>query len=601
MKKLICMLLAVLLAVSVLPFAAFAADTPDNLPYVTNGAFVFMDYAAGADAATGKSASTAKKGFGTTKGKGAIGAVSKGGTIILSGKAYVGANYTLKVPGTVLFTSKYAGVDYMKKDPASNPDTAFKMKAGVDFVIQSEVIFDDMILFQESATQTVITVENGGTLVIGKNIVTMSKSGVKMKIAVEDGGRLILGGGDFEIENNGGTVYEGYSYAYNKTTQQEAKPEETPDYSGEAVGVGYVDYNNGNNANNGLTPDKAKKQVLSPESNGVLSIVRGGGTLVASGRCYIGADFTIPKLGGYLTITGEYEGKSYVNREPATNPAGGVIKMANGKTLTINTDARLDNLLIFQEGGTQNTICVGAGATVTIGKGVECLTKQAFKARLVVEAGGVAIFEGESPFESVEGDGVAIFEGSDAGKFEPTRIYTGNFTDVPETAWFYTYVKTAYEYALANGTSAKQFSPDGKFTVAQALTAAANIHVAYTGGSIDTAGAANWYDPYVNYCVANGIVKAGQFADYNKNITRGDMAVVFASILPAEAYTAVRDGACPDVTDAMPCAAAVQKLYRAGIVGGDAGTGNYRPSDEIARSEACVIFTRIAATEYRAK
>lgn len=601
MKKLICMLLAVLLAVSVLPFAAFAADTPDNLPYVTNGAFVFMDYAAGADAATGKSASTAKKGFGTAKGKGAIGAVSKGGTVILSGKAYVGANYTLKVPGMVLFTSKYAGVDYMKKDPASNPDTAFKMKAGVDFVIQSEVIFDDMILFQESATQTVITVENGGTLVIGKNIVTMSKSGVKMKIAVEDGGRLILGGGDFEIENNGGTVYEGYSYAYNKTTQQEAKPEETPDYSGEAVGVGYVDYNNGNNANNGLTPDKAKKQVLSPESNGVLSIVRGGGTLVASGRCYIGADFTIPKLGGYLTITGEYEGKSYVNREPATNPAGGVIKMANGKTLTINTDARLDNLLIFQEGGTQNTICVGAGATVTIGKGVECLTKQAFKARLVVEAGGVAIFEGESPFESVEGDGVAIFEGSDAGKFEPTRIYTGNFTDVPETAWFYTYVKTAYEYALANGTSAKQFSPDGKFTVAQALTAAANIHVAYTGGSIDTAGAANWYDPYVNYCVANGIVKAGQFADYSKNITRGDMAVVFASILPAEAYTAVRDGACPDVTDAMPCAAAVQKLYRAGIVGGDAGTGNYRPSDEIVRSEACVIFTRIAATEYRAK
>ena len=183
--------------------------------------------------------------------------------------------------------------------------------------------------------------------------------------------------------------------------------------------------------------------------------------------------------------------------------------------------------------------------------------------------------------------------------FQLKRTYPDAFTDVPKTAWFYTYVKTAYEYALANGTSTKQFSPNGKFTVAQALTAAANIHVAYTGGSIDTAGAANWYDPYVSYCVANGIVKAGQFADYNKNITRGDMAVVFASILPAEAYTAVRDGACPDVTDAMPCAAAVQKLYRAGIVGGDAGTGNYRPSDEIARSEACVIFTRIAAEQFR--
>ena len=51
----------------------------------------------------------------------------------------------------------------------------------------------------------------------------------------------------------------------------------------------------------------------------------------------------------------------------------------------------------------------------------------------------------------------------------------------------------------------------------------------------------------------------------------------------------------------MPCAAAVRKLYRAGIVGGDAGSGNYRPSDAIARSEACVIFTRIAAAEYRQK
>ena len=601
MKKLICMMLAALLAVSVLPFAVFAADTPSNLPYVTNSAFVFMDYAGGTDAATGKSAATAKKSFGSLTGKGGMGAVAKGGTIILSGKAYVGVDYTIKVPGTVLFTSKYAGVDYMKKEPASNPDTGFKMKAGVSFTLQSNVIFDDMILFQEAAMPAVITVASGATLVIGKNIVTMSKTDAKMKIMVEEGGRLILGGGDFDIENNGGEVYEGYSYDYNKAAQEEVKPEETPDYSGEAAGVGYIDFNGGNNENDGLSAAKAKKQLLSPESNGALSIVRGGGTLVASGRFYLGSDFTIPKLGGYLTITGAYDGKSYVNREPATNPAGGVIKMATGKTLTINTDARLDNILLFQEGASQNTICVGAGATVTFGKGVECLTKQAFNARLVVDAGGIAIFEGEIPFESVEGDGIVVVDGAGAGKFAPTRSYTGNFTDVPENAWFYTYVKTAYEYALANGTSATKFSPNGKFTVAQALTAAANIHVAYTGGSINTAGAKNWYDPYVDYCVANGIVRAGQFADYNKNITRGDMAIVFASILPAEEYTAVRDGACPDVTDAMPCAAAVQKLYRAGIVGGDAGTGNYRPNDEIARSEACVIFTRIAATEYRAK
>ena len=77
--------------------------------------------------------------------------------------------------------------------------------------------------------------------------------------------------------------------------------------------------------------------------------------------------------------------------------------------------------------------------------------------------------------------------------------------------------------------------------------------------------------------------------------------MVFANILPAEEYAAVRTGGNPDVTSGMACYAAVQKLYCAGIVGGDAKTGNYRPNDEITRSEACVIFTRIAAAEYRAK
>ena len=62
----------------------------------------------------------------------------------------------------------------------------------------------------------------------------------------------------------------------------------------------------------------------------------------------------------------------------------------------------------------------------------------------------------------------------------------------------------------------------------------------------------------------------------------------------------------PDVTlsiikNSKDTEKAVQKLYNAGIVGGDAGTGNFRPNDEIVRSEACVIFTRIAAKEYRAK
>lgn len=78
------------------------------------------------------------------------------------------------------------------------------------------------------------------------------------------------------------------------------------------------------------------------------------------------------------------------------------------------------------------------------------------------------------------------------------------------------------------------------------------------------------------------------------------MAVVFANILPDEEYTALREGLCPDITPDMDCYLAVTKLYQAGIISGD-DQGNYRPDDEMIRSEACVIFARIAAAGKRVK
>lgn len=189
-----------------------------------------------------------------------------------------------------------------------------------------------------------------------------------------------------------------------------------------------------------------------------------------------------------------------------------------------------------------------------------------------------------------------------APKFEKARDYTDSFADVTPDKWFYDYVKTAYEFKLANGTSTTAFSPDNKFTVAQALTAAANIHTVYTGNTVRSAVSGEaWYVPYVEYCVSNNIITEGQFANYDANITRGEMAVVFANILPDSEYAAVRSGAPADVAEGSSAYAAVKKLYEAGIVSGDSGTGNYRPNDEIVRSEACVIFTRIAAADKRAK
>nr|MBQ5811594.1 S-layer homology domain-containing protein [Clostridia bacterium] len=185
-------------------------------------------------------------------------------------------------------------------------------------------------------------------------------------------------------------------------------------------------------------------------------------------------------------------------------------------------------------------------------------------------------------------------------KFAYARTYEDLFTDVKTTDWYYSYVKNAYRLKLANGMSATKFAPNDTFTVAQALTVAANIHTAYTGKSVRAAAAGEqWYDPYIEYCVQNGIITASQFKNYTANITRGDMAIVFANILPDSEYEAKREGMCTDITEEMTCYDAVSKLYKAGIVGGDAGTGKYRPGDSLKRSEACVIFSRIAMKTVR--
>lgn len=602
MKKLFATILSAILFVVVISFAISAAE-PADLPYITSNSVGFIDYS-GSDDASGVSPDTAKKTFGSVRAKGVVGLLGQGGTMVASGKAYLGASYSLPALNSpLLITSKYSDVNYANPEPASNPACAFKMAKDAVLTLKNDVIFDDIIIFQEAETQNKIVVPSGITLVIGKNVVNMSKRAFQVKIVVEAGGRLIVGGGNFEIENNGGEVIENYSYDYLKVTQAPAEEPQGPDYSDVPPAVAYIAYNEGDNKNDGLSASTPKKTLYRPEeTQGAMHIVRGGGTLVIPGRLYISVDYTIPKLGSELTITGEYKGTNYVNPEPEKNPAGGMIKMATGKSLIIETDVRFENIILFQEGATQNKIVVADGATVTFGEGVQWKSLRDWNMMLQVEKGGMVIFETTSHgFESIAGDGIVIIPETIA-KFEATRAYDGRFTDVTANHWFYTYVKTAYEYALANGTSATKFSPDNKFTVAQALTAAANIHTAYYGDSVPAAKSGEaWYDPYVKYCIDNGIIVVGQFDDVSKNITRGEMATVFANILPADEYEAVRSGSNPDVTSDMACYAGVQKLYNAGIVGGDAGTGNFRPNDEIVRSEACVIFTRIAAKEYRAK
>ena len=593
MKKFLCLLLSVLMIAGAFSLSAFAADS-----------VVYIAYN-GSDDNDGLSATTPKGKLGTLSGSGAIGMLKNGGTLVVSQKLLIGSvggkGYTWDVPGAVTITGNYGGVDYKNPAPANNPASGMmKFTSGNTMTVKSDLTIDDIILFQELDQNTII-VESGGSLTITDKVICMSAKPYYINIEVEAGGKAVINGGIYSNISGAGDIRiaEGV-----QVLGAEQKPEEKP-AEGNAD-VAFINFATGSDGNSGTSADYPKKQFGKTDGSGVMSLLASGGTMVVTGKAYIGGTaYEFPAMSDVLTITSNYGGVDYKKATPENNPDC-AFKMAGGATLVVNSDVVFDDVILFQENA-QNTIKVNSGATLVITDKTVILTKPGndYHYKIVIEPGATAILsEAAQKAMTIENNGTLLPYESDEpatpdAKFTASRTYQNQFTDVAANQWFYSFVKTAFEYTLANGTSDTKFSPDGKFTVAQALTAAVNIHKAYNGTTVRAAAAGEaWYVPYVEYCVANGIIKDGQFADLNANIKRGDMAIVFANILPESEYKAIRTKTLPDMTAGMASAAAVQKLANAGIVGGDA-KGNFNPDNEITRAEACVIFTRIAVADMR--
>ena len=61
--------------------------------------------------------------------------------------------------------------------------------------------------------------------------------------------------------------------------------------------VGYVSYNKGNDANDGLSSTTAKKSIGPVNGKGAVSLVKNGGTLVVSEKMYFGDNYTLDANG----------------------------------------------------------------------------------------------------------------------------------------------------------------------------------------------------------------------------------------------------------------------------------------------------------------
>lgn len=192
--------------------------------------------------------------------------------------------------------------------------------------------------------------------------------------------------------------------------------------------------------------------------------------------------------------------------------------------------------------------------------------------------------------------------GASAAGFTRGKTYTpGQFTDVPDSAWYATSVKDCYELGLMSGSSATTFNPTGMFTVAEAATIAARMHNLYTGGNgVLPASAGAWYQSAVDYCVNNGVFAAGDFNSYTRSATRAEMAQIMAAALPDSAWTARNQVTqLPDVTAVTPGAEAIFKLYNAGVFTGSDEYGKFQPYANITRAEVAAIVARCADESQR--
>jgi hypothetical protein len=180
----------------------------------------------------------------------------------------------------------------------------------------------------------------------------------------------------------------------------------------------------------------------------------------------------------------------------------------------------------------------------------------------------------------------------------PQPQYTNPFVDVHSTDWFYVNVMDAVQMGLINGTTPTTYSPNANLSIASAIKLAACMYQYYNTGVVTLANSpGNWYDSYVNYAVANGIISSSAYAGrYNDNATRADYVKIFYYALPASEYAQVQNvtpGAIPDVAVTDTYGAEVYAFYRAGILQGNDAYGTFAPASYIRRSEVAAIISRM--------
>ena len=184
---------------------------------------------------------------------------------------------------------------------------------------------------------------------------------------------------------------------------------------------------------------------------------------------------------------------------------------------------------------------------------------------------------------------------------QSNHYVSGQFTDVPADSWCADYVKVAYEKGIMNGKTDDYFDVTGSLTVAQAIVMASRLHSGYNGIDGNFHSAQPWYQSYLDYALAHGIVTSVR-EDYNIPATRAEYAAILGKALPASALaeiSSIEVGAIPDVSPDSEHYDAIYQLYRAGVLTGNDAKGTFAPDSNISRGAAAAIISRMAEPSLR--
>lgn len=180
---------------------------------------------------------------------------------------------------------------------------------------------------------------------------------------------------------------------------------------------------------------------------------------------------------------------------------------------------------------------------------------------------------------------------------------TSTFADVAKTDWFYNAVAVQQTIGLISGVDETHFAPQGKVTLAQALSIAVRAYQKYHGvkDSYEPAAGQVWYAGFARLAVQYGIVSSS-WSNYDQPLTRDRLAMIIYNTLPSKELTAINSiEAIPDMEASDQGYQEILALYNAGILCGNDKLGNFAPTTNVTRAEFAAMFTRLTDVTSRVK